>query len=532
MNPSRTDSPAPRKRAGKGQKERDVSGSGIVVEQAADRGGWNERGWMLGMLIQPVAYRAAARLPGKRHHHGLLQCQPAGQVPVLRQVVRDRRAVRRQAERSVQQLPDLFIVIRVVAGGGYPITQCAGEIAVCRAQGTADVQCLTAASLRRRHAVQRVLRNRQIAAMDGQASGQQLIAGKQLRSQPSGLQQAVRAFSTGMVGAFFKLEIRPGSLQVKGGGFVRRGAGCPLHESRRSCGSLDRQAGDSGLDRCAGRAGVASSRMRINAGNGLSVRGFPLARWMCLLLRMTDRSDSSLEAGVLYVVATPIGHLDDISRRAVDVLSAVETIAAEDTRRTLSLLRAYALNAPKLVALHEHNELEVAADLVGRLQAGETVALVSDAGTPLLSDPGYHLVRCCFEAGVAVRPVPGPSAVVAAMSVCPLPLAGCRFEGFLPSRAGARRTALTTLLESGQPVVFFEAPHRLRDCLLALAVLAPERRVFVAREMTKRFETYLVDVPEKLVASRWTRRSSGAVRWSVFSKAPQTRRPTRRSSAG
>ena len=203
---------------------------------------------------------------------------------------------------------------------------------------------------------------------------------------------------------------------------------------------------------------------------------------------------------MLYVVATPIGHLDDISKRAVDVLGAVQTIAAEDTRRTLSLLRAYSVAAPKLISLHEHNELEVAAGLVERLGAGETVALVSDAGTPLLSDPGYHLVRACFAAGIPVRPVPGPSSIIAAMSVCPLPLAGCRFEGFLPARAGARKSVLTGFLESGQPVVFFEAPHRLRDCLQALVDLAPERQVFVAREMTKRFETCLVGAPADLIA--------------------------------
>ncbi len=200
------------------------------------------------------------------------------------------------------------------------------------------------------------------------------------------------------------------------------------------------------------------------------------------------------------MVATPIGHLDDISKRAVDVLGAVETIAAEDTRRTLSLLRAYAVAAPKLVALHEHNEQTVADGLVRQLLAGSSAALVSDAGTPLLSDPGYHLVRSCFAAGVPVRPVPGPSAVIAAMSVCPLPLSGCRFEGFLPARGGARKATLTRLLEAGSPVVFFEAPHRLRDCLLALAELAPERQVFVAREMTKRFETYLLGSPAELVA--------------------------------
>ncbi len=214
---------------------------------------------------------------------------------------------------------------------------------------------------------------------------------------------------------------------------------------------------------------------------------------------MTVESEPSLEAGALYVVATPIGHLDDISQRAVNVLGAVETIAAEDTRRTLALLRAFALEAPKLIALHEHNELKIVESLVQRLLEGGSVALVSDAGTPLLSDPGFHLVRRCYAAGVPVRPVPGPSALIAAMSVCPLPLAGCRFEGFIPARSGARKGTLTTLLESGQPVVFFEAPHRLRDCLLTLASLAPGRQIFVAREMTKRFETYLVGRPADLV---------------------------------
>lgn len=228
--------------------------------------------------------------------------------------------------------------------------------------------------------------------------------------------------------------------------------------------------------------------------------GFPFERRMCLLSCMADKSDSDLEAGVLYVVATPIGHLEDISQRAVNVLGGVATIAAEDTRRTLALLRAFSLEAPKLVALHEHNELKTADSLLEMLLAGGSVALVSDAGTPLLSDPGFHLVRRCFDAGVPVRPVPGPSAVIAAMSVCPLPLAGCRFEGFLPARAGSRRATLTRLLESGQPVVFFEAPHRLRDCLLALDSLAPGRQVFVAREMTKRFETYLVGSAAELVA--------------------------------
>ena len=217
---------------------------------------------------------------------------------------------------------------------------------------------------------------------------------------------------------------------------------------------------------------------------------------------MTENTEteSNIASGVLYVVATPIGHLDDISRRAADVLGAVATIAAEDTRRTLSLLHALGIPRPNVIALHEHNEQAASDAVLARLAAGDAVALVSDAGTPVLSDPGFTLIRRCYESGVPVRPVPGPSAVIAAMSVCPLPLIGVRFVGFLPARSGPRRTALKDLLEAGDPAVFFEAPHRLRDCLTALQELAPDRRVFVAREMTKRFETYLVGNPEALIA--------------------------------
>lgn len=207
-----------------------------------------------------------------------------------------------------------------------------------------------------------------------------------------------------------------------------------------------------------------------------------------------------VESGVLYVVATPIGHLEDVSRRAVHVLGGVEIIAAEDTRRTLSLLSALGLPRPKMIALHEHNEAAAGEGVLRALAEGATVALVSDAGTPLLSDPGFGLVRRCFEARIPVRPVPGPSSVIAALSVCPLPVPGVRFSGFLPARSGARKAALTQMLDSGDPVIFFEAPHRLRHCLTDLQTLAPDRRLFVAREMTKRFETYLVDTAAGLIA--------------------------------
>lgn len=214
---------------------------------------------------------------------------------------------------------------------------------------------------------------------------------------------------------------------------------------------------------------------------------------------MSESSTQSPEPGILYVVATPIGHLDDISRRAASVLGGVGTIAAEDTRRTLSLLSALGLPRPRMVALHEHNEAAAVDRVLADLEAGVAVALVSDAGTPLLSDPGFVLVRRCYEAGIPVRPVPGPSAVAAVLSVCPLPATGFRFVGFLPARAGARRSRLAELLASGDPVVFFEAPHRLRDTLSACHELAPGRRLFVAREMTKRFETYLAGSPADLV---------------------------------
>ena len=213
-------------------------------------------------------------------------------------------------------------------------------------------------------------------------------------------------------------------------------------------------------------------------------------------------------AGVLHVVATPIGHLDDISRRAADVLGSVAMIAAEDTRRTLKLLSALGLSAPKMLALHEHNEEQAADRVLAMLCSGGTVALVSDAGTPLLSDPGFVLVSRCFEAGIPVRPVPGPSAVAAALSVCPLPASGSRFIGFLPAREGARRKRLAGLLAGGEPVVFFEAPHRLRRTLTMLHELEGRRRLFVAREMTKRFETYLAGTPESLI-----RRMDQAEQW-------------------
>ncbi|MGD8681453.1 MAG: 16S rRNA (cytidine(1402)-2'-O)-methyltransferase [Lysobacterales bacterium] len=195
--------------------------------------------------------------------------------------------------------------------------------------------------------------------------------------------------------------------------------------------------------------------------------------------------------GRLYVVATPIGNLDDLTLRARSVLAEADVVAAEDTRHTRNLLARHGLDRP-LVSLHEHNEDTQSANLVGRLEAGESVALVSDAGTPLISDPGYRLVRRAAEAGIEVVAVPGPSAVTAALSVSGLATDRFAFEGFLPSRSSARRKALTALQAESRTLVFFESSHRIRDCLEDLCDLfGPERPAAICRELTKQFETVL-----------------------------------------
>ncbi|HEY5559492.1 MAG TPA: 16S rRNA (cytidine(1402)-2'-O)-methyltransferase [Steroidobacteraceae bacterium] len=196
------------------------------------------------------------------------------------------------------------------------------------------------------------------------------------------------------------------------------------------------------------------------------------------------------QSGVLYVVATPIGNLGDISARAREILATVSVVAAEDTRHSALLLRELGLERP-LVSLHEHNERARAAELVGRLRAGENIALVSDAGTPLISDPGYLLLQAALEAGIAVSPVPGPSAAIAALSASGLPSDRFCFEGFLPSRAIARRRRLAALATEMRTLVIYEAPHRIAVCLADLAAACGEsRRACVARELTKHFETF------------------------------------------
>lgn len=196
------------------------------------------------------------------------------------------------------------------------------------------------------------------------------------------------------------------------------------------------------------------------------------------------------QAGVLYVVATPIGNMGDISARTREILAGVGVVAAEDTRQSGHLLRELGLERP-LVSLHEHNERARTGELVARLLAGESIAVVSDAGTPLISDPGYLLVRAALDAGIVVSPVPGPCAAVAALSAAGLPAERFCFEGFLPARAMARRRRLAELAAETRTLVIYEAPHRIAQCLQDLAAACGESRgACVARELTKHFETF------------------------------------------
>lgn len=195
------------------------------------------------------------------------------------------------------------------------------------------------------------------------------------------------------------------------------------------------------------------------------------------------------ENSALYIVATPIGNLGDMSQRAVEILQQVALIAAEDTRHSARLLQHYAVSTP-CVALHEHNEREQSSRLLQRLANGESVALISDAGTPLLSDPGFHLVQQARQQGIRVVPVPGPSAVIAALSVSGLPTDCFKFVGFLPAKATARRQRLGALVAESCTLVFYESPHRIVESLADLAhELGAARAAVLARELTKTFET-------------------------------------------
>lgn len=195
----------------------------------------------------------------------------------------------------------------------------------------------------------------------------------------------------------------------------------------------------------------------------------------------------------LYVVATPIGNLSDISFRAIDVLKQVDLILSEDTRTSQKLLSHYGIET-KLQAFHDHNEKHVTKRVIESLQAGKTMALISDAGTPLISDPGYTLIKACHEAGVQVSPIPGASASVVAMCVSGLPCDKFFFVGFLPTQDKAKQLLLDKIIHAEHTTILYESPRRVVDLLKTLVEqLEPERLVTVARELTKKFETIRTD---------------------------------------
>jgi 16S rRNA (cytidine1402-2'-O)-methyltransferase len=210
--------------------------------------------------------------------------------------------------------------------------------------------------------------------------------------------------------------------------------------------------------------------------------------------------------GTLYIVATPIGNLEDITFRAVRILKEVDLIACEDTRQTRKLLDHYGIATP-VVSCHEHNEAARTADLLARLRAGASVALVSDAGMPLVSDPGYRVVKAVSQEGIAVQPLPGAAAFVCALAASGLPVDEFHFAGFLPSKPVQRRKALESLAAERATLVFYEAPHRIVATLRDVAAVLGPRPVVVAREMTKVHEEFLRGGAEQVAAALESRDS-------------------------
>jgi len=203
-----------------------------------------------------------------------------------------------------------------------------------------------------------------------------------------------------------------------------------------------------------------------------------------------DLCEESAMPGTLYVVATPIGNLEDITLRALRVLREVELIATEDTRRTRTLIDHYQIDTP-LTSLHDHNESQKSPALTRRLQEGASIALVSDAGTPLISDPGYRLVQLAIAQGIPIVPIPGAAAVITALVAAGLPTDRFVFEGFLPKKPGKRRRRLEELRDEPRTIVLYESPRRVSALLGEMHALWGDRRVVVARELTKKFETVL-----------------------------------------
>ena len=238
-------------------------------------------------------------------------------------------------------------------------------------------------------------------------------------------------------------------------------------------------------------------------------------------MQLAGLDTQTFPESTLYIVGLPIGNAADITLRALWVLAGADVIAAEDTRETKKLLERFSISVPT-VSVREHNEIAQSNMIIERLKKGEKVAMVTDAGTPAVSDPGARLVREVLKAGFRVVPIPGASAVVTALSAAGLEPAGFHFVGFLPPQSKARREALRALLGQKDSFVLYEAPHRIKDVLMDLAQLAqPERRVVVARELTKKFETFSVLSAAEL--SDWTQAHDARGEYVILiDVAPQT----------
>ncbi len=222
-----------------------------------------------------------------------------------------------------------------------------------------------------------------------------------------------------------------------------------------------------------------------------------------------NTAGATAEAGTLYVVATPIGNLEDITLRALRILGSVDTIAVEDTRHTRKLLTHYGIARP-LVSYHDHNKMRQAPSILAMLQDEKSVALVTDAGTPGVSDPAYYLLQTVLPHDIPVVPVPGPTAVIAALSVAGLPTDRFVFEGFLPLKSGRRRQRLEALRDESRTIVLYESPHRVARLLQEIVTyLGEERRVVIARELTKRFEEVLRGTASSLLTDLQNRTVRG-----------------------
>lgn len=215
--------------------------------------------------------------------------------------------------------------------------------------------------------------------------------------------------------------------------------------------------------------------------------------------------------GVLYIVGTPIGNLEDVTYRAVRILKEADLVACEDTRQTRKLLDHYGIEKP-LVSYHEHNESARAQELVAKLKAGTTIAQVSDAGMPGISDPGYRVVKLAVESGIPVIPIPGPSAVIAGLAASGLPTDAFEFRGFPPAKAGQRRTTLEELIPLQHTIIFYEAPHRIRETLEDIVrILGRERPVVIARELTKIHEEFVRGTAQEVLEAVQGRELKGEI---------------------